>query len=262
MIPRTLHPLMLISIMSVISVLTGCDDDKKSEEEATPNVGSNYQDSRPFDQARGVNRPDPNSPILEIAGLPPLTPGAADALEVTANVISSCNKGLRNAGGVTYSKLEAITTIGGREGLSDLGKRRAYWNNDVVSFAGMYGVDPNFVHAIISVESAYRETIKGPKTRMGQARGLMQLIESTAAGLGVKNPDDLLIGAINIKAGTRYLKEQLEAFDFNYSLAAAAYNAGPGRVKSCGKNIPPFKETMMYARKVAGYMHLYKANQL
>jgi soluble lytic murein transglycosylase-like protein len=84
----------------------------------------------------------------------------------------------------------------------------------------------------------------------------MQLLPQTAARLSVHNIFD---PKENINAGTRYLKELLDRFNQNLTLALAAYNAGPERVTQY-RGVPPYPETQHYVRNVAANLQAQKAN--
>jgi len=86
------------------------------------------------------------------------------------------------------------------------------------------------------------------------ARGLMQLMPSTAEMLGV---EDYYHPEHNINAGVKYFKQLLDQFDGNVKLALAAYNAGSGRVKEYN-GVPPYKATQEYVKKVLEYYQFYK----
>ena len=109
-----------------------------------------------------------------------------------------------------------------------------------------FDVDAALVSAVIKAESDY-----DPRTVSNKgARGLMQLMPSTAARFGVTNSFD---PSENIYAGTRYLRWLLKTFDGDADLAVAAYNAGEGNVWKY-KGVPPFRETLTYIRRIAKHV--------
>jgi soluble lytic murein transglycosylase-like protein len=117
-----------------------------------------------------------------------------------------------------------------------------------------YGVDPHLIRAVIQTESGYNSNA----VSHAGAKGLMQLMDGTAAALGVTNsfnPQE------NINGGTKFLAYLLRKYDGHESVALAAYNAGPGRIDRLGitndtelqskyNELP--SETQNYVRKVLG----------
>jgi hypothetical protein len=110
----------------------------------------------------------------------------------------------------------------------------------IAQAAKRHNVDPRLVHAVITVESAYRPRARSAKGAMG----LMQLMPATARDLRVRDPYD---AAANIDGGVRYLRQLLDRFELR--LALAAYNAGAATVERFG-GIPPYPETRTYVARV------------
>jgi soluble lytic murein transglycosylase-like protein len=120
----------------------------------------------------------------------------------------------------------------------------------VIQTASRYQVDPALVKAIIMAESGYNVRAISQKG----AKGLMQLMPTTAQALGV---EDAFNPKQNINGGVRYFKQLVEQFDGDITLALAAYNAGSRNVRNY-QGIPPFKATRRYIKKVFKYYQIYK----
>ncbi len=108
--------------------------------------------------------------------------------------------------------------------------------------ARKHGPSAKLVHSIIQAESNGDAKAVSPKGAMG----LMQLMPETAREYQVSDPFD---PEANINGGVRYLKDLLNEFSGNLSLALAAYNAGPAAVRKY-QGIPPYPETEAFVKKV------------
>ena len=131
-----------------------------------------------------------------------------------------------------------------------MNKKEQLFHPIIIQVSSRHQVDPALVKAIIMAESGYN-----PKaiSKRG-AKGLMQLMPSTAEALGV---EDIFNPKQNISGGVRYFKQLVNKFDGNIKLALAAYNAGSRNVREY-QGIPPFKTTRFYIKKVFKYYQLYK----
>lgn len=112
--------------------------------------------------------------------------------------------------------------------------------------AHRYGLPEKLFVELVRQESNFRHDAL---SKAG-AYGLAQLMPDTARSLGVDPKDPLQ----NLDGGARYLKAQYQKFG-TWSLALAAYNAGPEAVRRYG-GVPPYKETENYVSKILSRVQL------
>ena len=108
--------------------------------------------------------------------------------------------------------------------------------------AARYGLEPELVESVVRAESNFNARAVSPKG----ARGLMQLMPTTAAQLGVRDVFDV---RQNIEGGVRHLRYLVDHYRGNLTLALAAYNAGMDAVTRHG-GVPPYEETRAYVARV------------
>lgn len=124
----------------------------------------------------------------------------------------------------------------------------------VARYAEEYRLAPALLMAVMKAESDFNPTI----ISKAGAVGLMQLIPETAIRHGVRNLYDT---KENIAGGAKHLRYLIDRFHGNIRLALAAYNAGERKVERY-RQIPPFKETRTYVKKVMGFYRDYRSRQV
>ena len=147
------------------------------------------------------------------------------------------------------------------------------YNDLFVRYTSGKDIPQSYAMAIARQESAWNPKVKSP---VG-ASGLMQIMPGTATHTvkmfnlpGYSNPAQLLDPETNINIGTSYLQYVYQQFENNRIFASAAYNAGPGRVRTWLGNSAgridavafiesiPFSETRGYVKNVLAYDAYYR----
>ena len=116
----------------------------------------------------------------------------------------------------------------------------------IIKAAHKHKLDPALIKAVIKAESNFNHQAISP---VG-AQGLMQLMPATAYQLHV---EDTFHPEKNIEGGVRYLSYLLNLYRGNLTLALAAYNAGEGAISKYNQQVPPYRETQNYVKRVLGY---------
>jgi len=151
----------------------------------------------------------------------------------------------------SFTKAPVETTpkgVGERGGEVGLGSFKPSPYDDLIyKYAKENGVPPSLFKSQLWEESHLNPGAVGPMTKYGQAKGIGQLIDSTAKELGVTDPMD---AEQNIRGSAKYLRKMYDRYG-SWDMALAAYNAGPGNVDKYN-GVPPFKETRAYVNNILG----------
>ena len=152
----------------------------------------------------------------------------------------------KNAGYMTPEDQMQIQKVLG----SSVRKQLAYQAGDALYATGTLGAE-SLPALIVQAESGGDAAAVSPKG----ALGLMQLMPDTAkemaAEMGVPYDEARLLAdpQYNMALGTAYIEKMRNRYQGSNALAVAAYNAGPGRVRTLGR-IPPFRETIDYVAAI------------
>lgn len=135
----------------------------------------------------------------------------------------------------------------------------------VNKYAEQNNVDKYLVFSVIKKESNFKSDAISSK----EAKGLMQVLDSTAKEITKEEAVELLNEEDNIEIGTKYLKYLIDKYDGDILLALCAYNAGLGNVDNWIKNETiitdgeadiakiPFQETKQYVKNILTYYYVY-----
>lgn len=148
--------------------------------------------------------------------------------------------GLKNTSvNLSYTKL----TMASGTSLGGFTTGDAVIDSYIVDSSRRYNIDPLLIYAQMHQESSF----KLKATSYKGASGLMQLMPGTARRFGVTSIYD---PKQNIEAGVKYMRWLLNTFGGDVVLALAGYNAGEGAVWKYGNQVPPYRETQEYVRRI------------
>ncbi len=170
--------------------------------------------------------------------------------------------------GLTNSLIRALNQLNDETRIKLTQKYQAalfpyHYEKEILEASLEENLNPYFVMALIRQESAFNPEARSPT----DALGLMQVMPALAKKIAVAKKLDytkdseLFNPLLNIKIGTRELKERLDDFKGNSVLASASYNAGADVVKSWLKSryqedpiefieAIPYEETRSYVRLI------------
>jgi len=167
------------------------------------------------------------------------------------------HRGIKEYIGDLWGRVDGTPSISGSNigsGNRTLNKNYGKYSSLIEKYGNQFNIDPNLIAQVIQAESSFNPSA----TSHAGAMGLMQLMPGTAKSLGVTNAYD---PEQNIMGGSKYLRQQLDAFGGDVGMALAAYNAGPGNASKWGKTWSQaqgnaFSETKKY---VNGILSNYNA---
>lgn len=166
----------------------------------------------------------------------------------------------------------AILALGRAQAYDDLTIRFPLLHDDLIAqYAAKRGLDRSVLYSIIRTESAFMPDARSPAGALGLMQVMPATGRETARRIGTTLPKAraLLEPTKNIMIGSAYLKQMIDRFGGSFSLAAAAYNAGPHRVRTWLPSagcVPadiwidtiPFTETRRYVRRASFYATVYQ----
>ena len=189
-----------------------------------------------FDTSRGVRIVTPTvAPMVETKSKS-LVKKTASVSQKPINI----QNGVSLKQPVSYGKL--VMAAGNSMGAFTTGD--AIIDSYITDSSARYKIDPLLIYAQMHQESGF----KLKATSYKGARGLMQLMPATAIRFGVT---DIYNPKQNIEAGIKYMRWLMDKFGGDVALALAGYNAGEGAVMKYGNQIPPYRETQEYVRRIS-----------
>lgn len=220
--PRTIKQLIEYQLLGSINLQGTALEGTSSQ---TDSLFSDMLQQLLTDESGGTTASSTASLLQSLAG------GGLSSLQSTPWYNMSSMSGDSSLDDVSsMANMSYSTDMSSTSALSSLahmqGTASAY--DDLITAASeKYGVPASLIKAVISTESSFNSSAQSS----AGAKGLMQLMDGTAQGLGVTNPFD---PEQNIDAGVRYLSVQLKRYSGQVNMALAAYNAGPGKVNALG----------------------------
>lgn len=216
-------------------------------------VSGSAQNSRTFDNFdtnAGVNVIKPPAPLVAKKTVRKRVNGkwvvvVSDPLvkkTVSAKPVQSVADGLASREGATPVNATKLV-MGSSKELKGFTTGDAVIDSFIVDSSRRYSIDPLLIYSQMHQESTFKLRATSPKG----ASGLMQLMPATARRFGVEKIYD---PKQNIEGGVRYMRFLLDTFNGDVVLALAGYNAGEGAVMKYGWQVPPYRETQEYVRRI------------
>ncbi|MBK7709370.1 MAG: lytic transglycosylase domain-containing protein [Acidobacteria bacterium] len=187
-----------------------------------------------FDVSGGITIVSPTA-----AQTPAVKSKTKSLVKKTSKATMSVQDGL----GSTIVPNSVKLVMGNAAGMNGFTTGNAQYDSYIVESSRRYNIDPLLIYSQMHQESSF----KLRATSYKGASGLMQLMPATARRFGVT---DIYDPKQNIDAGVRYMRWLLNTFGGDVVLALAGYNAGEGAVWKYGNQVPPYRETQEYVRRI------------
>lgn len=199
-----------------------------------------------FDRSQGVQVHMPPAP--EIPPVPKRKRGKNGKWQVVVENrlvqrTASVTDGLASREGNFAAASPSHLAMGSNSGMKGFTTGNILHDSYILDSSRRYGIDPLLIYSQMHQESSFKINARSYKG----ASGLMQLMPATARRFGVTSIYD---PKQNIDAGVKYMRWLIDTFRGDVVLALAGYNAGEGAVMKYGWNVPPYRETQEYVRRI------------